>query len=809
MNFSELEQLSESKVLHFFANRPVTDLVIDSRKAPIIEGVVFFAIRGKRHDGHAYIDELYSRGIRQFIVEEALPSLSRPDVNLIQVPNAVHALQQVAAMHRRQYNLPVLAITGSNGKTIIKEWLSQLLSRDFALVKNPGSYNSQVGVPLAVWGIQPYHTFGIFEAGVSTGNEMDKLEAVIQPTLGLFTNVGTAHDEGFNNQTEKITEKLKLFKAVDKLIYCHDHQDVAAVIAQLQLPAYSWGFDPGADIHVEETVDAYNITTLGKRYALRLPFTDRASIENCLHCVAVMLFLKYSIEEIQLRIEGLRAIAMRLELKEGINQCQLIDDSYNNDLQGLQISLDFLTHQHQQTRKRVILSDIFQSGLPEEELVKAVAILINRSGVDAFVGIGPILEKYKSYFTIPAAFYTSTDAFISAHPFDRYREEMILIKGARSFQFEKIVHRLQHKVHGTTMEIDLGALVHNLNFFRSRLPTGTRIMAMVKALAYGSGSIEVANVLQYHQVDYLGVAYPDEGIELRRHHIEVPIMVMNASEESFDQLLEYRLEPEVYSFKMLEALIKFLNGRTCKVHVKIDTGMHRLGFEPADLSALGALLVNHRNVSVASIFSHLAGADESRHDEFSLQQAQEFIAASNAISEMLGYTPLRHILNSPGILRMPDWYLDMVRVGIGLYGISPIDNQIGLRPVATLKTIVSQLRRVKQGDTISYGRWGRAETDRTIATLAIGYADGFSRAFGRGVGKVLINGRMAPVIGNVCMDMTMVDVTGLTVSEGDEVIVFGEDLPIEELAALINTIPYEILTNTGTRVKRIFVAESI
>jgi len=497
-------------------------------------------------------------------------------------------------------------------------------------------------------------------------------------------------------------------------------------------------------------------------------------------------------------------------LKEGINHCQLIDDTYNNDLAGLEISLQFLSHQHQRTRKRVILSDILESGLDKKELVRQIATLVEQNKVDNFIGIGSALAEHKSMFPSGASFFETTETFLNAFDTDHLHDEMILIKGARSFQFEKIVSRLQRKVHGTVMEINLGALVHNLNFFRSRLNSSTRIMVMVKAFAYGSGSNEIANILQYHKVDYLGVAYADEGVDLRKNHITLPIMVMNPSEESFDSILTYDLEPEVYSFKILKALIYFLNGKPCNVHVKLDTGMHRLGFEESDLGELIRLLVANPTIKVASIFSHLAGADESQHDTFSTQQAEKFKSWADAVAAALGYRPLYHILNTPGILRLANFQFDMVRLGIGLYGVDPTAEKFQeLKPVATLKTIVSQVRKINKGESIGYGRRGVAEHDLTLATIAVGYADGFSRAFSRGVGQVLINGKRAPVMGNVCMDMSMVDVTGVEVKEGDEVILFGTQLPIQEIASSIKTIPYEILTNTSERVKRVFVAESI
>jgi Alr-MurF fusion protein len=545
-------------------------------------------------------------------------------------------------------------------------------------------------------------------------------------------------------------------------------------------------------------------------FNLMLPFSDKASVENCFHCIALMLHLGYKADEIQERIRMLHAVPMRLELKEGINQSQIIDDTYNNDLAGLRISLEFLSNQNQKSKKRVILSDILESGEEPAELSRKIASIVAEHHVHSFVGIGKILSENRGLFPASSQFFLSTEEFLKNFDFTSIQHEAVLVKGARTFQFERIIERLQRKVHGTVMEIDLGAVVHNLNFFRSKLNPSTKIMVMVKAFAYGSGSNEIANLLQFHKVNYLGVAYADEGVDLRKNNISLPIMVMNPTEESFGSLLQYDLEPEIYSFKILASLLNFLRGRSAMIHLKLDTGMHRLGFDESDMDTLINILQKNPSVKVSSIFSHLAGADESQHDSFSSQQAEKFKQRADKIASAIGYKPAFHILNSPGILRLPQYQFDMVRLGIGLYGVDPTNEGVqGMKPVAKLKTIISQIKDIAPGESIGYGRRGKADKPLTIATIAIGYADGFSRAFSRGVGKVLINEKLVPVIGNVCMDMTMVDITGVDAKEGDEVIVFGSELPIQKLADSINTIPYEILTNTSERVKRIFVAESM
>jgi len=813
IQFSHLDHILNGNLIAIHQDQPITDLVIDSRKATARKGALFFAIHGTRHNGHKYIQELYNQGIRMFIVEQVPPYNERvlPEANIYQVESAIMALQDLVAYHRASFTIPVIGITGSNGKTIIKEWLYQMLAKDMAVAKNPGSYNSQVGVPLSVWQLQAHHQLGIFEAGISEPGEMEHLQRVIQPTLGVFTNIGSAHDEGFANLAQKVQEKLRLFTNVESVVYCRDSAPIHNAISTAAIPAFSWGYSSEATVHITADIDgSFIVQYNGRHYTLAIPFADKASQENCFLCVTLLLRMGYTMPDIQSRISNLRAVPMRLELKEGINQSQVIDDTYNNDLAGLEISIQFLQHQHQKKKKKLILSDILQSGLPNEELVRSIAALVNKSTVDSFVGIGPILSAHKQAFAPSAQFFSSTDEFLRQFSTDTIQQEIILVKGARTFEFEKIVQKLQRKVHGTVMEINLDALVHNLNYFRARLNTGTKIMVMVKAFAYGSGSNEIANILQYHKVDYLGVAYADEGVDLRKNNITLPIMVMNPSEDSFESLLQYNLEPEIYNVKILKALITYLQGKPCAIHIKLDTGMHRLGFEEHELPELITLLKANANLRINTIFSHLAGADESKHDTFSRQQATLFKTMAGTIAKAIGYKPLYHILNSPGILRLTDLQLDMVRLGIGLYGVDPTsENFRELEPVATLKTIISQIKNIPQGQTIGYGRRGVAEHDMRLATIAIGYADGFSRAFSRGVGEVLIHGHRAKVTGNVCMDMTMIDITNIPAHEGDEVIIFGPQMPIHDVAATINTIPYEILTSTSERVKRVFITQSL
>jgi Alr-MurF fusion protein len=809
IRFSQLPDITNGQILRLSKDRTIETIITDSRKAIAGDSSVFFAIKGLHHDGHQYIGDLARFGVKQFVVESHYqPAGELADCNFFRCDSTLAALQDLVAFHRSKLSAKVIGITGSNGKTIIKEWLYQLLSDDYKTIKNPGSYNSQLGVPLSVWQLQPHHEIGIFEAGISTRSEMQKLQRIILPQIGIFTNLRSAHDEGFTNAREKAEEKAKLFKESEVVIYCRDHELVHDVLSGFK--TFSWGYVRQSDAWVTRREQFYQITTAKNIYTLNIPFTDNASIENCLHCIALLICLNYTEDVIQKKISLLKSVPMRLELKEAINQCQVIDDTYNNDLGGLQISLQFLANQNQKKNKTAILSDVLESGLSDDALTEKISMLLEENNIQRMIGIGKKLQVHSNAFKSNSVFYASTDEFLKLFPLDTFENEVILVKGARVFQFEKIVSVLQRKVHGTIMEINLGAVVHNLNYFRSLIKPSTKIMVMVKAFAYGSGSAEIANVLQYHKVDYLGVAYADEGVDLRKNNIRLPIMVMNPSEESFDVLLANNLEPEMYSFRILQSFLEFLSGRTAKIHLKLDTGMHRLGFEERDVKSLAGVLAANPNLKVASIFSHLAGADEAQHDQFSNTQAERFRKMADELSQDLGYKPIYHILNSPGIMRLPALQFDMVRLGIGLYGVDPTsDKSSSLKVVATLKTVISQIKKIKKGETVGYGRRGLAEHDMTIGTIAIGYADGYSRAFSRGVGEVLIHGKLARVIGNVCMDMTMVDLTGIEAREGDEVTIFGEALSIHAVAAKINTIAYEILTNTSERVKRVFVAESI
>jgi Alr-MurF fusion protein len=819
LSFRKIEEITLGKLIRFHQDLPIVYLLLDSRKIVSPLSSLFFAVKGKRHDGHRFLKELYAKGIRSFVVEdmEHLKTSDFPEANILQVKDSITALQEVAAYHRSNFDCKVIGITGSNGKTIVKEWLSQLLSKDFNIVRSPKSYNSQTGVPLSVWQMNEEHTLGLFEAGISQPGEMKNLEKVIRPTIGIFTNIGTAHEEGFESRRQKVLEKLKLFKNSKVLFYCRDHEEIDREIRinYAGLKTFCWSRSEDSDLLIKEITKEGNkakaqISYQGKLLSFHLPFADDASIENLFHCIALLLYFDIAPNEIQNRLHNLQQIAMRLELKEGINSCYVIDDTYNNDLAGITIAINFLDQQKHKEDKAVILSDVLESGMKEQELYQNISNLLKEKGIQRLIGIGKTISRNKSLFNLESKFYEGTEEFLKGFNPQDFSEEMILVKGARVFQFERIIQQLQRKVHGTVLEVNLDALSHNLNFYHAQLKPMTKIMVMVKAFAYGSGSFEVANLLQFHRVDYLAVAYADEGVALRENGISLPVMVMNPSYHTFDKMFQYNLEPEIYNFKVLYEYLDFLkvNGISSKIHLKIDTGMKRLGFEEKDIKDLIGLLKKNKTLNVASIFTHLAGADEEIHNEFTRGQIDRFKKNCTLMEEKLGYKVLKHALNSAGIVRFPEAQMDMVRLGIGLYGVEANGLQQGnIETVGTLKTIISQIKEIKAGETVGYSRKGKAEKNITIATIAIGYADGYDRRFSNGKGKVLINGKYCPIVGNVCMDMCMVDISGVEAHEGDEVIVFGKELPIYKIAQDIGTIPYEILTNVSERVKRIFYAE--
>lgn len=774
----------------------IEHLLLDSRRiyAPVTS--LFFALKGLRRDGHQFIPELYKKGVRAFVVSEKNKRDTFPDATFLVVNDTLTALQQLAAYHRQQFNIPVIGITGSNGKTIVKEWLYQLLNEDFNIVRSPKSYNSQIGVPLSVWQMNEQNTLAIFEAGISQPGEMEKLEKIIQPTIGVLTNIGEAHSEGFNSKEQKENEKRKLF-IKSKQPSLSDITEIDRKQAGTVIKARKR--DNGKDI-----------------MSVEIPFTDDASIQNAITCWSVLLFLNIPEETIANRMKLLQPVNMRLELKKGINNCSVINDSYSADLSSLNIALNFLDNQNTGTKKAVVLSDFLQSGLADKELYNHIAIALQNHAVNKIIGIGEKISKYLSMAfvdsTVLQEYFSDTASFIQHYRFSQFKEETILVKGARVFEFEKIVQLLEQKVHQTVLEINLNALAHNLKEYQQVLKPSTKVMAMVKAFAYGSGGAEIAGVLQYHKVDYLGVAYADEGVELRKAGITLPVMVMNPEENAFEAIIENNLEPEIYSFGLLNSFDSFLKTEGIQqypVHIEIETGMNRLGFSISEINELGVVLSASPSFKVQSIFSHLAGSEEKAQDEFTKEQFKKFESTASQLQQKLGYSLIKHIANSAAAIRHPQLQMDMVRLGIGLYGVDSADShKLNLQTVATLKSTVAQLKRIKQGESVSYNRKGIVNRDSIIATIRIGYADGYPRRLGNGVGKIWIKGKLAPIIGTVCMDMIMIDVTDIPgVQEGDNVIIFGSQLPVQQIAEWANTIPYEIMTSVSQRVKRIYYEE--
>jgi len=795
-------------------------LLTDSRSLSFPAESLFFAIITARNNGHNYIQELYEQNLRYFVVSEVRPEFEAlTDAVFLQVSDTVTALQTLAAEKRKQFQVPVIAITGSNGKTVVKEWLYQLLHKDFNITRSPRSYNSQIGVPLSVWAMNETTELGIFEAGISEMHEMEHLEPIIQPTIGLFTNLGETHQENFSGLKQKCEEKLKLFVNAETLIHCSDNKLVEISIAQSGFNGklFSWGKSEKATIQILKVEKSISNTQVTLRYSclessVVIPFTDDASIENGLQCVSVMLYLGLNINEIAKRLLLLEAVAMRLEVKEGVRDCLIINDSYNSDLNSLGIALDFLNQQSSANNlsKTLILSDILQTGLTSEELYKTVAGLVANKNIQRIVGIGNEISKHAEKFQITEkVFFDDTDDFLKSPLIRDFQQEIILLKGSRKYHFEDISEKLELITHETTLEVNLNALVDNLNYFRSKLHPETKMMCMVKAFAYGSGAVEVARTLQHHRCDYLAVAVADEGAELRREGIRIPIVVMNPEKGSFAMIFDNKLEPEIYSFRLLDAFItaaEKLGITDYPIHMKIDSGMHRLGFEPQDMEQLLARLSNQNQVKIRSVFSHLSGSDEAKFDSFTQLQIKIFTACADQFSAAFPHYIMRHILNSAGIERFPEFQFDMVRLGIGHYGISSLP-EINLKQVCGLKTVILQIKTVKAGETVGYSRKGIVTDDKRIAIIPIGYADGFDRKLGNGVGEVLINGQRAKVIGNVCMDLIMIDVTNITANEGDSVEIFGDNLTISEVAGWLKTIPYEILTSVSRRVKRVYFQE--
>ena len=795
--------------------------MIDSRQLTDPNQTIFIALITSRNDAHQYVFDVYQKGVKTFLVNYVPENCKElKDACFLLVDNTLNALQTLATHHREQFDIPVIAITGSNGKTIVKEWLYQLLKQDYTICRSPKSYNSQIGVPLSVWQLNQQHTLGIFEAGVSQVSEMDHLAKIIKPTIGILTSLGTAHDEGFTDSEQKLIEKFKLFEHCNLVIVnalsFTEHQ----LKYVTQKNAFIISKDKSANMQVTaidktSAQTAISATYKNKVITISIPFTDEASINNALTCWAVLLQLHIDHQEIQIRMSLLQSVAMRLELKLGNNNCVLINDFYNSDISALEIALHHQKQQHRGGNKVVILSDIEQSGKSNSELYSQVSDLLSRFNIDILIGIGKEISSEQKSFNLKSYFFENTQAFIQeiqTNKHVQFQNSIILLKGARRFEFERISKYLQQKSHDTVLEINLNNLVHNLNFYRSQIKKETKIMCMVKATGYGSGSTEIAFTLQHHHVDYLAVAYADEGVELRKAGIHLPIMVMSPEESSYDDLIDYHLEPEIYSFKVAKEFLQALQNKAISepypVHLKLDTGMHRLGFEEFEITDLCHLLKKESSLHIKSIFSHLVASDDKTFDDFTHVQISVFEKAAMQLEEAIGYTTIKHICNSGAITRFKDAQYNMVRLGIGLYGVgfNDIEKQ-NLQNISSLKTKISQLKKVNAGDSVGYSRKGIITKPTTIATIPIGYADGFNRNLGNGNFFVSINNMLCPTVGNICMDMCMVDVTNSNCKEGDEVVVFETNEQLMNLSKAMNTIPYEVLTSISTRVKRVYVQE--
>lgn len=812
---SDIAKITHGKLVGS-ANLTATEVITDSRQLSYSEGLIFFAIRGVNHDGHLFIDNLYRKGVRIFVVEELPQEAGRyKNSAFIVSKNTIDALQQLAIFKRRTFKSTVIAVTGSAGKTIVKEWLADVLGQTMSVVRSPKSYNSQIGVPLSVLKLDDKYKLGIFEAGISMPGEMEKLQKIIDPGIGVITNIGDAHNENFHDIRSKASEKLLLFTNASLIIYCSDQEVIESLIKSDENLAskklIDWSFEnTKAAIYVRKNSlprgkTAIQIVFNGSQNEFEIPFSDRASIENAITVAAVCIALGTDTEVIAKGLKSLVSVAMRMEMKSGINNCQLIEDYYNSDPGSLGMALEYLKSQNGR-KTTLILSDFIQSGRDEEELYGEVAGLIRKTGINRFIGIGSALVRNSNLFDSQNKFFFSTDDFVKSFNSNNYRDEIILLKGARIYEFEKIANLLERQIHQTVLEVNLDAISHNLNEFRRHLNPGTRIMAMVKAFAYGAGPAEIASLLEYQRVSYLAVAYADEGVELRNAGVTLPVMVMNPDPVSADLMIKHSLEPEIYSLLSFEKFVQAASRHgliNYPVHIKIDSGMHRLGFMPDDIASLAEKIKITECLKVISVFSHLAGSEDPSLDEFTHRQVNVFVKAAELLREATGYPFLRHILNSAGIARFPQYQFEMVRPGIGMYGIGNFSG-LSLKTTGCFKTRISQIKNIRAGEPVGYGCADVSERDRTIAILPVGYADGMSRKLGNGTGNLFLNGARVPVIGNVCMDMCMVDISSIKADEGDEAEIFGENISIDEIAEKCQTIPYEILTSIPRRVKRVF-----
>lgn len=804
------------------AEATISWLLTDSRSLCFPESTLFFALRSERNDGHKYISELYNRGVRNFVVSSTPQNAADyADANFLKVTDVLSALQRLAERHRDEFDIPVVGITGSNGKTMVKEWLYQLLSPSMTITRSPRSYNSQIGVPLSVWLLNERTQVALLEAGISEVGEMDALQDIIQPTIGVLTSLGAPHQENFRSLEEKCMEKLMLFKNASFIAYNTDDAVVSRCVRRSSFKASKIGWsreNPSEALYIKNVSSGTDATTIlyvykGKEASYRLPFIDEASVECSFACAAIALHLGITAEQLSERMATLEPVAMRLEVKEGVRGCTLINDTYNSDINSLDIALDFMNRRpdHNGRRRTLILSDIYQSGEAQGKLYSKVSELALNRGVQKFIGVGRGLKDNSTEIHITEChFFDDVASFTASEVFRNLHDELILVKGSRTFGFDYIAELLEQKVHETILEVNLNALVDNFNYYRSLMKPETKLVCMVKADAYGAGAVEVSKTLQDHRVDYLAVAVADEGVTLRKNGITCNIIIMNPEMTAFKTMFDYDLEPEVYSFRLMDALVRAAEKEgitNYPVHIKLDTGMHRLGFDPInDIDEVVNRLRHQNAIIPRSVFSHFVGSDSDEFDDFSASQFDKFQQAANKLQSAFSHKILRHIANSAGIEHFPERQLDMCRLGIGLYGVNPRNNNM-INNVSTLKTTILQMRTVPADETVGYSRKGKLSQDSVIAAIPIGYADGLDRHLGNGNGYCVVNGRKAPYVGNICMDVAMIDVTGIDCEEGDMVEIFGDNLPVSVLSDALETIPYEVLTSVSNRVKRVYMIE--
>ncbi len=811
---SDISAICNGKLIGSNSTTKVHHIIIDSRYIPITSHTLFVALKGHRHNGHHFINELYLQGIKIFIIEEEQEEYYS-DACYILVENTVTALQQIACKHRTKHTYTTIGITGSYGKSIVKEWLFDLLNNNFSIVRSPKSYNSQIGVPLSVLQMGSMHNLAIFEAGISKPNEMDKLEKIIQPTIGIFTNIGKAHQENFCSLEQKILEKLKLFKNTDYIIFPSIYTDIYTKIKEIypSKKVLTWGYTPDDVLQLVDKHKDTNHTYLTIKYQeltfnISTQITEDVLIENLLTCLLTALHLGINIEKLISQLNYIKPIEMRLEITDGINRCTLINDYYNSDLTSISVALKILQQQNKKPKKIIILSDIPHTGFSPEFIYSTVGQWINEIKPDLFVGIGNEIRLYNKYFPDNSKYFDSTEYFIKQINNIPLNDTTILLKGARKFTFELIRNQLQQLSHETTLTIDLNALLHNFQTYKALLPSNTQLIAMVKAFSYGSGLLEIAKLLQNHNASYLAVAFTDEGIELRKHGIHLPIMVMSPEHHTFESIIEHHLEPVIYNFKSLHLYteaVKKSGFNQLPFHLKLDTGMHRLGFTETEFAELIYQLKDNQWIFPKTVFSHLAAADDTKEDEFTLKQIELFNNMVKILQKEVNHEIKTHVQNSAGIERFQHFSFDFARIGIGLYGISRTPAlKEKLLPVLKFKTVITQIKKVKKGETIGYNRKGIIQQDGKIAVLPIGYADGLNRKLSNGAYSVKIRGQYAPTIGTICMDMCMVDISHIDASEGDEVIIFDSIEDVERMAKVLNTIPYEIFTSISQRVKRIY-----